>query len=134
MPLGSVTYEGRALQACYGSQRSALWPATFTLHLYDGHPLDGGTELTSAGGYTSIPVANTDANFPVVSGEIDGPLQDFPISTGAWSDTGRYAGLKDGTTLVEFWRLARGHRVNITAAGQRARVPVAIWHNDIETH
>jgi hypothetical protein len=132
MPLGSVTYEDKALKACYGDTRSSEWPASFTMHLYDGHPLDGGAELTSAGGYAAITVANTSANFPVVDGEIDGPLQAFPVSTAAWSDTGRWVVLKSGATLVEFWRLARGHRVNITAAGQVARVPVQIWHNDIE--
>jgi hypothetical protein len=134
MPLGSVTYETKALKACYGSTRSSEWPATFTLHLYDDHPFDGGTELTSTGGYAPVPVDNTDTNFPVVDGEIDGPLHAFPVSTGPWSDTGKYAVLKDGATLVEFWRLARGHRVNLTAAGQVAKVPISIFHNDIETN
>jgi hypothetical protein len=132
MPLGSTTYEGKALKACYGSTRSSEWPASFTLHLYDGHPLNGGVELTSAGGYAAVTVANSDTNFPVVDGEIDGPFQDFPVSTGAWSGTGVYAVLKDGSTLVEFWRLARGHRIVITQAGQVARVPITIYHNDIE--
>lgn len=134
MPLGSVTYESKAFKACYGDTHSSEWPASFTLHLYNGHPLRGGVELAATGGYAPVTVANTSANFPVVDGEVDSPLFAFPTATAAWSATGRYAVLKDGSTLVEFWRLARKHQINITEAGQVARVPITLWHNDIETN
>lgn len=135
MPLGSVAYENLTFRCFYGDARAAIAPASFTLHLYDGHPLDGGAELPATGGYLPVPVANTTANFPLpVNGQQEMVPQDFAAATAAWPNVGRYAALKDPSgTLVEYWRLARGHMVKINEAGAVARVPGSLFHNDIET-
>lgn len=135
MPLGSVQYENVTFRCFYGDDRAAIAPASFTLHLYDGHPLNGGVELPATGGYAAVAVANTTANFPApVNGQQEMVAQPFAASTGAWPNVGRYAVLKDPAgVLVEYWRLARGHMVKINEAGAVARVPGALFHNDIET-
>lgn len=95
----------RSLDAAYGSTHHADWPATLTLRLYDGNPLDGGVELdvTDYPGYASAAVTNNGTNFPAAS--VDGVKSSALVTactaTGDWLDAPKYAGLCDGADLLE---------------------------------
>ena len=90
MALGSAANpaaRNMALDACYGDARSSRWPASVQLALYAGDPTAGGTELTSAGGYARVVIANTSANFPDAAAGIktSGSTTQLNASTGAFS-------------------------------------------------
>ena len=134
MPLGSVDYENATFRACYGSQHSAAWPDSFTVHLFEGYVVDPTTgdltwtELAADGGYVPPTVANDDANFPAPT---DG-TQDMPAAlieaTGPFNATAYYAGLKDPSgVLVEYVRLAEP--LDVVAAGE-VQIPLSFWHDN----
>lgn len=98
--VASVTYQNRWLDALLGDGRAAAMPATVYAHLYTGDVDGGGTELTSAGGYLRVTLANTTANFPVASA---GAKTSGVISwtfTAAASDVATWGYLSDGTDLI----------------------------------
>jgi hypothetical protein len=103
MSLGSTYAEDISLDSNYGSGKASNWAGTIYLRLYIGNPTAGGTELTSAGGYAAIAIANTGAsvgtNWPNASGgqKINGTVFTFPTSTGAWSANPTYFWLTDST-------------------------------------
>ncbi len=88
MALGSIKARNIALDANYGSTRSALWPATVYLHLYNLNPLSGGLELTlGTGGYEPIAIANTNTSWNAASNgqKTNKATFAFAASTAAWS-------------------------------------------------
>lgn len=91
-----VDAKNTCLRCYFGDDRAAVAPATWTVVFYDDNPLTVGVELTTGGGYAPKAVANTTANWPVPDGGaiVSTPL-DYGTSTGAWSDTAAYLGLKD---------------------------------------
>lgn len=102
MSLGSVKAQNASLDSCYGDAHSSVWPSTLWLHLFLSDPSAGGTELTSAGGYAPISIANNSTNWPDASGglKLNGAEFDFAVSTGAWSGPCDYWWLADAQTAV----------------------------------
>lgn len=102
MALGSAANpaaRNMALDACYGDNKSSLWPASIQVCLYNGDPTAGGAELTNAGGYAPAVVANTTANFPNAAAGVktSGTTTQFSPSTGAFSSGFNYWAFKDGS-------------------------------------
>ena len=129
MPLGSVEYEDKTFRACYGSQHSAAWPASFTVHLFADNPRDGGAELPAEGGYAPPTIANDDTNFPAPTGGEQEVSLVTITATGPWSVTAYYAGLKDPAgVLVEYVELAAP--LEVLAAGD-VNIPLNFWHDDL---
>lgn len=61
-------------------------PASLQLALFFGDPSNGGTELTSDGGYARVTIADTDWAAADAGSSVAGPI-DFADATDAWSDT-----------------------------------------------
>lgn len=102
MALGSTYAKNIALAACYGANKSTLWPSTLYGHLYVADPTSGGTELTSLGGYAPIAITNDGVNFPPPSGGYlsNGAAWTFAASSGAWSGVGTYFWLTDALGVL----------------------------------
>lgn len=103
MSLGSAsnpTARNMALDACYGDNRSTVWPASLQLALYAGDPTSGGSELSSTGGYARVVVANTTTNFPAASAGVktNGVTVSFAASTAAFSAGFNYWAFLDGSS------------------------------------
>ncbi len=125
---GSTTAKNRSLKACYGSAHSSAWSgASVTVHIYDGNPTNGGTEL-AGNGYAAITVANNDTNFPAPSaGRLTTAALTFPDCTG-----GQYGGavgswwvIKDGATLLDCAPLVP--KLNASTAGSVPSILLEIF-------
>lgn len=96
MPVLSAA-ESACVKAWFGSSRAAGMPSSWTVNLYDGDPRDTGVVLPSTGGYSSLSVANTDANFPESGGVVTCTLS-WPASSAAWGADGRWVVFSNGAT------------------------------------
>ena len=96
--------QNAGLAAWFGDGHAAGMPDTWEIALYNGHPVIGGVELASAGGYEWLVVANTSANFPdPVDGVITTPGLTWPDPTGAFSDTATHYVLIDHADGATRW-------------------------------
>lgn len=86
------------LDAAFGTTRAAHCPSSHTLSLYFGDPTDGGTELTSDGGYAAITVAAADWNAAADGAKMSDWLQ-FPTATDEWSSEATHWALLDGSDI-----------------------------------
>lgn len=102
MSLGSIVASNISLDACYGDAASSVWPSTLWLHLFVSDPTAGGAELTSAGGYAPISIANNSTNWPDASGgqKTNGALFAYPASTGPWSGPADFWWLSDAPAAL----------------------------------
>jgi hypothetical protein len=103
------------------------WAADDEHALYTDDPYEGGTELTSTGGYTRQVGALTwtaDVGEPSISAEID-----FTHSGGGYSDVANYWVVfeSDGTTIR--WRKPLPTPVNVTADTGAGTVTVGVTLN-----
>lgn len=109
MALTDVNAQNASLDNDYGDGAGSAAPSAFQLGLFFGDPDNGGTELTSAGGYVRPVLANTTANFPdAVDGLKTVPV-DLADATGAFSDTithWRFFDDADGTTAWDSGQFA----------------------------
>lgn len=79
--------QNAALDALLGSGHAAGVPSSWEVALFAGDPTNGGTELTSAGGYARVTVSNDTAHWPAASGGMKSSMPiNFPTPTAAWSD------------------------------------------------
>lgn len=129
MPLKSLTAQANSLKGMYGPTRAAHMPATLFCHLFTDDPDDGGTELTSAGGYVAASRPSDDFPAPDAQAELTSP--DFTwTSTGAWSDVATYAELRDSTG-VRYDGGPLPQRINVTTAGVVVTVNARIFYNEL---
>jgi hypothetical protein len=128
-PLDTAAQDA-GLKAWFGDGRALSVPASWEVALFTGHPLYGGTELTSAGGYAPIVVANTSANFPdPVSGVVQATAT-FPAPTDAWSDVATHYELREvGGGPVWWVGVLAEPGLDIDAAGPARSIQVAIQWN-----
>ncbi len=101
--LGSTKSQNMSLDACYGSNHSAIWPADVYVHLFIGDPTSGSPELVvGTGGYAPIETVNTSTNWPDAVGgqKTNGATFAFPTSTAAWSGVPTYFWLTDAATSL----------------------------------
>lgn len=126
-----TTAQNACLDALLGDNRGASMPSSFEVALFNGHPLSGGTELTSAGGYVRKVIANTTAIWPAASsGQKVSAILTWATPTGAWSDTATHYQLIDAadhTTRYFPGRLVG--EVVVDAVGDVARVQLAAFFN-----
>lgn len=100
----SVAAQNAALDALLGSGKAAGVPASWEVALFAGDPSNGGTELTSTGGYARVTVANDTAHWPAAtSGEKTSTPVTFPTSTAAWSATATHFLLIDQADHTTKW-------------------------------
>jgi hypothetical protein len=126
-----TTAQNAVLDSMLGDNAGATMPSSFEVALFDAHPLAGGTELTSDGGYVRAVIANTSAVWPdAASGQKVSALLTFATSTDAWSDTATHYLLydaADSTTAYFPGRLLA--EVAVDAAGTIVRPSlVAFWN------
>lgn len=131
---GMSTYsKGLALDACYGSDKAAIWPDTVYLAFFDGDPTAGGTELTGTAGVTRTAVANNDTNFAAAADGVKNNAAQWStsVSSGAWASAADYWAFYDAATggnLLDSGQLVDGGGtptpVAITAANQIIVIPV----------
>lgn len=98
MSLGSIVAKNIALDACYGGNHSAEWPADTWLHLFGGDPTQGALELLiGTGAYEPIEMANNNTTWLGASGgqKTTAIGLAFPTSTGAWSAAATFFWLTD---------------------------------------
>lgn len=91
------------LEASYGPNRGALRPSAHEIALFFGDPVDGGVELSSAGGYARVPVdADTDWT-PAANGEMATVWLQFPDTTDEYESTGTHWALiyDDGGDVLD---------------------------------
>lgn len=124
--------QNAALDALLGRDLSGI-PTAWEVALFTDHPLLGGTELTSAGGYARAALNNDLSDFPAAaSGLKTSVTVDFGTSTDAYSDTALYAVLIDAADSVTRW-FARplNQEVNVTAAGADVAVQLTnFWDTE----
>ena len=83
-----VAAQNAGLRAWFGDARGSTVPASWEVALLTTLPSLGGVELTSAGGYARVVVANTSANFPdPSSGVVIASPITWPAPTAAYSDS-----------------------------------------------
>lgn len=127
MAIGSTYYRNRALDACYGANKSASWPGTLYIAFYDNDPRTTGAEPVG-NGYSRIAVANNSTNWPdAASGQKSNGVEFVtPPSTAAWDKTVTWFGIIDTASgagnLADVGQLASS--VTIPAANYTARFQV----------
>lgn len=90
------------LDASYGTTRAAHRPSSHELALFYGNPADGGTELTSDGGYARVTI--DEADWQAASGGEKSPgFVTFPAPTDAWSDEATHWALLYGADVLDDW-------------------------------
>lgn len=99
-----VAAQNAALDGLLGDAHASTVPASFEVAFFNAHPLLGGTELTSAGGYVRPTVANDSGAFPDAVDGVKVSAQ-IPIAdpSGAWSDTATHLVLIDGADSTTRW-------------------------------
>lgn len=123
--------QNAGLQAWFGDGRATSMPSSWEVALFTAHPLDGGTELTSTGGYTRLVVANTSANFPTpTAGVIVSALLTWATPTAAWSDVATHFLLLDHADSTTRWYVGQlGQAIDIGAAGPAFQTQLSIPWN-----
>jgi hypothetical protein len=129
-----VAAQNAGLKAWFGDGRAASVPASWEFALFTGHPLYGGTELTTAGGYAPVVVANTSANFPdPVDGVITAAGITFAAPTAAYSDVAPYFVLREPSAGPTWYvgAFPDGQPVDIQAAQPAFIIKPAIrWNTE----
>lgn len=99
------TARNMSLDASYGANKGSAWPASVNLRLYNGDPSATvpGTELSAAGGYGPVSVANSGTNFPAAatSKKSNGVDVSFAASGGAWSSGATYWAFESGGVIYD---------------------------------
>jgi hypothetical protein len=122
-----------ALDACYGANKAAGWPATVYLAFFNGDPTAAGTELTGTGGVARTALANNGTNFGAAAGGIKNNAAQWStgVSSGAWTDPADHWAFYDALTggnLLDSGQLVDGGgtatTVAVTAANQIIVIPV----------
>lgn len=99
-----VDAQNAALDALLGDGAAGSVPTSWEVALFAGDPANGGTELTSAGGYVRPVIANDTATWPdAVDGEKLSAIIDFDAPTDAWSATATYFLLIDHADSTTQW-------------------------------
>lgn len=126
-----VAGQNAVLDALLGDNAGASMPSSFEVALYSGHPLAGGTELTSDGGYVREVVANSSANFPdAVSGQKVSAIFTWATPSAAWSDTATHYLLIDAAdSTTEYFPGRLLSEVTVTTAGDAVAVQLAAFFN-----
>jgi hypothetical protein len=119
MTLLDAAAQSASLNNDYGANKGPNAPASHELALFTGDPRVGGTELTSAGGYARVVVANNGTNWPGASGGSTTSAEiALPTSTGAWSDTATWFVLFDAADSTTRWdAMPLFEEIDITVAG-----------------
>ena len=101
MTLGGVVAKNLALDSNYGSGHATNWPSTVYLHMFAADPTAGGAEITG-GGYTPLTIPNDSTHWPNSIGgyKMNGIVEAFPLSTGAWSALATYWWLSNAATQL----------------------------------
>lgn len=94
--------QNAALDALLGNDSSGI-PAAWEVALFTDHPLQGGTELTSDGGYARAALNNTTDWNAAASGYKSSVQVSFGASSDAYSDTATYAVLYDAADSTTQW-------------------------------
>ena len=110
--------QNAALDVLLGRDLTGI-PTAWQVALYTNHPLLGGTELTSAGGYARGSLNNNLTDYPPASaGEKTSVQVAFGTSTGAYSDTAPCAVLIDAADSTTRWfAVFLDPEVSVVAAG-----------------
>ena len=127
--LKSTTAQANSLKAMYGPTRAAFMPATYYVHLFTADPDDGGTELTTAGGYAPVAIPADDFPAPDASATLETPDAVW-TSTAAWSDVATYAELRDGAG-VRYDGAPLGRNINVGQAGVVVTINARIFYNEL---
>lgn len=98
MPIASDVIQQKRLDLIFRNVGTA--PASLELALFAGDPSDGGTELTSDGGYARVTINAADWSSGTDGSVIAGPIA-FADATDAWSDTATHWCLIEGSDLGE---------------------------------
>lgn len=98
MPIASDAVQQKRLDLIFRGVGSP--PSSLDLALFFGDPSDGGTELTSTGGYARVTIAAADWTSGTDGSVTAGPIN-FTDATAAWSDTATHWCLVEGTDLAE---------------------------------
>ena len=130
MPLLSTWSRNASLDACYGSQHAANWPASVRVRLFTFDPREGGVELPTAGGYAAVTLTNNDANVPPASGGEKTVVADFGTSTAAWGDVATWAVLSNPDNNQRLDGVALSEDVNVTAAGFGVPVTIVLRYDE----
>ena len=122
--------QNAALDALLGGDSSGI-PSAWEVALYDGHPLSGGAELTSAGGYVRASLNNDLTDFPAAaSGLKTSVVVSFADATAAFSDSAPYAVFIDAADHSTRWFVVTlSEPVNVTAAGPVPPVVLSTYWN-----
>lgn len=103
MPVGSTTAKNTMLDATYGDNAAfgAGVPSNYFMAFFNGDPTAGGTELTSAGGYSRTQVANSSAIWSAATGgqKKNAVALLSSTSTGSFSAQITHVGFMDSATL-----------------------------------
>lgn len=130
MPLIDEVAQNAALDACYGSNHSSVFPSSLAIRLYTDDPRLSGSELTSDGGYAAVIVDNDDTTFPpATAGAKESALIDFGTSTDAWSDVATWAVIEADGYLIEAVELESP--VAVLEADVPVQVGLVIFHEDV---
>ena len=128
MPLVSNAAKNAANDSRYGNGRASNQPSTWVIRLYESDPENGGNELGPAGGYEAVTVNNNSAQWPdsqagVKEGEIV-----WPVSTGAWSDVARWAGIHHPGTDSLWEKIRLANRIDVDEAGVEVVTTLTIFY------
>lgn len=129
MPIRDIAAQNASLANDYGASRGPNSAASHQLCLFAGDPNDGGTELTSAGGYARVTLTNDGTNWPApANGEVTGVKATFPQSTGAWSDDATHWALLGSDGL--WWDTGELESpISVTAAGVTKTIQPTIYYD-----
>lgn len=108
-------------------------PTSYEVALFNAHPLLGGTELTSDGGYVRMTVAADLLDWPAASaGAKTSVIIPWAATTDAWSDTATHYLLidaADSTTRYFPGRLLEQIVVNAASTPVAAQL-IAYWNTE----
>jgi hypothetical protein len=131
MALLDEAAQNASLDNDYGASRGPNAPAAHQVALFDGDPLLGGLELTSAGGYARVTVTNNGTNWPAAaSGAKTSAAVTFPTSSGAWSSTATHWVLYDDADGTTAWDSAPlDDEIDINEAGDTASTTLTVYYD-----
>ena len=123
--------QNAVLDSILGDGAGASMPSSFEVALFNGHPLLGGTELTSDGAYARVTIANDTATWPdASSGAKLSAVVVFATSDDAWSDTASHYLLFDAAdSSTRFFAGRLSDEVNVSDAGTDVAVQLAASWN-----
>lgn len=95
MPYSGSSICGKILKGIFGSSKTAEFPATWYIALFDGDPEAGGVEPNSTGNYARLAVANTDAEFTITGDQV--------VNDNNWVWPTSTAGYQTGHQTLTYW-------------------------------